>query len=192
MAKTAGPETELLLRRVRQYGGVACDFDFAMQILSKCQRIVNAGRRLDTSSATLTTVANQLVYNLRDDVASDVVDIIQIDVSGRILQKCVTFSELSAYDLDWFQATGTRFETWLQVGRDLMILYPALTSASSVTVTYSTLTTEYESRNDHYNTAIDIEDEYFDEVLSLAEIVLLTRGRQYDAATKVLKRFGIG
>lgn len=189
MARTAGAACDTLLARVRQAGNIAVDNDFAMSILSKCQRVVNAGLRRILASASLTTAANTLLYKYRSSLTS-AVDIIIIKEGDRILQKCTNLSDLAAYDVDWFTKTGSRFEAWMQFGRDVLILYPAKTSTSSVTVTYSKLLTSFSSYASDYATALELPDEDADLAIGLAEIVLLLRNRQLDVVNTRLNELG--
>lgn len=187
MARTAGAVTDTLLARVRQTGAPGTSNDFAIQVLSKCQRIVNAGLKRVSASGSLTTAANTLIYEYRSTLTS-AVDILSIKEGTRELQKCNSFADLQAYDADWVTATGTRFEFWLQLGRDILILYPAKTGASSVTVIYSTLTTEYDNYTEDGNTSLDLSDEDADLALELSEIVLLLRNKQVELAQNKAKR----
>lgn len=177
MARSAGSITDTLLARVRQTGAPGTTNDFAMQILSKCQRIVNAGLKRVTASTSYTTAANTLVYLYRNTLTS-AVDILTVKEGTRELQRCDSLLDLEAYDADWPTTTGTRFEFWLQLGRDLLILYPAKIGASSVTVIYSTLTTEYDNYAEDSGTNTDLSDEDINIALGIAEVVLLLRNKQ--------------
>ncbi len=173
----AGPAAEIVLRRVREYGGTATSLDFAVQVLSMCQRIVNAGIARVIGSGTLTTKKSQHLYNYRIDLP-DAVDIIAVKSGTRQLFKCTTLAELYALSTTWFRATGSRFEYFMQLGRDLLFLTPAMTADSSVTVIYSKLTTVFTSGIGNYNTAFELPDEDVDIALLLAEVILLLRSRR--------------
>lgn len=177
MARSAGSVTDILLARVRQTGAPGTTNDFAMQILSKCQRVVNAGLKRVASSGSLTTAANTLVYSYRETFTS-AVDILSIKEGYREIQRCDSLLDLEAYDVDWPTAVGTRFEFWLQLGRDVLILYPSKEGASSATVIYTTLTSEYDSYAEDSGTDMDLSDEDVDMALGIAEVVLLLRNKQ--------------
>lgn len=179
MARSAGSVTDTLLARVRQTGAPGTANDFAMQILSKCQRIVNAGLKRIISASTFSTTASTLVYAYRS-VLTSAVDILSVreSVYGREIQKCNSLAELAAYDADWFTATGLRFEAWIQLGRDIFILYPAKIGSSSVYIEYTTLTTEYDNYAEDSGTDMDLSDEDTDIALGIAEVVLLLRNKQ--------------
>jgi hypothetical protein len=186
MTRYAGPTTEILLRRVREEGGVAVDPTDAIKMLSRCQRIINAGAKRVTASGTLTTFKQQLLYPYRDQL-TDAVDIISVKEGNRTLHRFEALHELDAYDKTWFRKTSSQFDFWMQLGRDLLIIYPAKTSDSSVTVIYSKLTTEYDDFDEDYNTALDLPDEDVDAALGLAEVSLLLRSRALKAAQERMK-----
>jgi len=183
MTRYVGPTVEILMKRIREEGGIALDPDEATKILSRCQRIVNAGTKRVVASGTLTTYKQQLVYAYRDQLP-DAIDIISIKDGDRTLQRFDALHELDAYDKSWFRRTGSQFDFWLQLGRDLLIIYPAKTVNDSVTVTYTKLTTEYTDFEIDYDSALDLPDEDVDIALGLAEVILLLRSRTFDAARK--------
>ena len=194
MTRLAGPTTEELLRRVRQEGDFAIPFDTAIDLLSKCQRIVNAGRRKVVALGGISIAKSKLVYNLRDELP-EAIDVLSVDafvfvppLVTRKLFKVANIHELTALDPTWFRnITGTRLEAWAQIGRDILIIYPGLTSVTSVVVKYTKLTTVFVNRAQDYNTAFELPDEDVDLALGLAEVILLTRFRVLDAAAKRLE-----
>ena len=189
MARQIGPTVEILMRRVRQEGGLAVDPDFATEIYSRCEQVVNTFTRRVLSSTTLATPKEKLLFHYRDEI-SDAIDIVSIRESGRRIERADSLIALSAYDIDWFRKVdGTRFEAWHQIGRDILILYPGQASVSSVTVEYVKLLTLYTDFTAYYDTNSDLPDEDIEFALQLAELILLTRLRQLDVANKLLKAF---
>lgn len=187
MSKNAGPAVEELLRRIRMEGGTAMSSDFAMQLLSRCQRVVNAGMQCTITSTSFTTYKEQLLYNFRD-VITDAIDITGIKVSNRTILKASSVNDLSAYSHTWFRDTGSRFEFWLQIGRELLVLYPALSSNSSVTVYYTKYAAEMDSFAAYQNTALELPDVYVDFAIGLGEVVGLLTAKRTDAAKKRVER----
>jgi hypothetical protein len=153
-----------------------------MKLLSRCQRIINAGLKRVVTSTTFTTRSEQTIYNLRENI-SNVIDVISIEVSDREIKNC-SLTELSAYSLSWYRDTGSRFEFWSQIGKELIVIYPALATDSSVTVTYSKNTNKFESYEDDYNVDLELPDEDVDLLLGLSEAILLTKMRQFDVASE--------
>lgn len=184
-SRIAGEVSEQLLRRVREEGGLGTTQDFAIQTLSHCQRIVNAGLRSAVESNTLTTKAKQLIYSYRDaDQLPNAVDIISIKDGNRTLQRVTSLAELCAYDTNWFRATGKQHDVWLQLGRDLLIIYPAKTADSTLTVNYSLLTEEFVDYAKSHNVIFDLPQENVDIALGLSEVILLLRSRMLPEAQK--------
>lgn len=198
MARTLGPTIEQILRRVRQEGGLAIDLDAAVKWFSRCNRTANMVLKRVLTSESFTTVKQKLVYNIRADIAN-CLDMLTVVEGTRELLRCKTIDDLSAYDIDWFRKIdGTQFEAWVQVARDLFILYPAKAAGSSVTVTYVKLLTAYTELQNEYTEELELPDEDVEFAMLLTELVLLSRNRKFAAAatriqriTDYLKGFGI-
>jgi len=178
MATTAGTVATNLIERVYATGGIAHTQAWVISILSKTQRVANAYLQAVRSNAVLTVLAEKLVYKLRDDVPA-AIDILRItdtrDGDVEQLDRLDDLLELSAYDVDWFRnITGTRPETWTQLGRDLLVIYPAMAAANNVTVHYTKLTNTLAAAG----TAFELPDEDVQVAKDLAEIILLARDKQ--------------
>jgi len=183
---TAGDMRDLLLYRIRAYGGTAFDTSWVRTVLSICERTVNAGIRSVLATTSVTTTAYQSIYFLRTSFSAalyDAVDIVSItatDGDGTYqLRKC-TIQDLFGYTSGWFRASTTRRYRWyVQIGRDLLFLYPARTTATTLSVTYSKQTTALSADG----TTMDLPDEDVPIAVDLAEIVLLTVNRITDVAS---------
>lgn len=172
----AGAVRDILLKRVRQFGGVAITAVFAREILDKCQKILNVGRRYEIVVGILSLKKQRLIYSIKDDIAPDMVDILYIIKDGKHILNAGSLADLSAYDVNWWRKIdGTALELWTQIGRDYLIVYPGLAADASYAIVGSKLTDTLTT----INTDLDIPDERVDELLQLAEIILLTRGRQF-------------
>jgi len=177
MSRQIGPTIEILMRRIRQEGGLALSPDLAIHIYSLCEQIVNTAFQRILVTNTFTAPKQKLLFTLRDEF-SDAVSIITFVQSNREIIKLASLDELSAYDPNWFRSiTGTRFEAWHSVGRDLFILYPGLAAADSVDITYVKLLTMHTNFATSYNTDSELPDEDVDIALTLAELILLARYR---------------
>lgn len=177
MSRNIGPTVEILMRRVRQEGGLAVAPDFATQIYSRCEQITNAALERVLVTDTLSTPKEKLLFNFRD-AFPDAISIVEIEQSNRTLFECKKATEFTAFQTTWFRnITGTRFEAWMQLGRDLLFLYPGQVATSSVTVKYAQLLTLHTDFAASYDTASELPDEDVDLALALAEVVLLTRFR---------------
>lgn len=187
MSRQIGPIVEILMRRVRQQGGLAVDVDFATEIYTRCEQIINAALKRVLVSDTLTTPKQKLLFNFRDEFP-DAIEIVSVIESNRELLEAHNLFAISAYDISWFRnITGTRFESWLQIGRDLLFLYPGQTAVSSVTVEYVKLTTLRTDFEIAYNEDSELPDEDVDLALGLAEVIFLTRFRLLRSIPKKLE-----
>src|SRR4030042_869676 len=102
MARTIGSTVEILLRRVRQEGGLAVDVDFATKIYAYCEQLTNAVTRRVISSTTLATPKENLVFDFRA-LITDAIEITSISKSNRELFKCDSLDDFAAFDYDWFR-----------------------------------------------------------------------------------------
>jgi hypothetical protein len=191
MARTAGQIADDLITRVYAEGGMAHTQASVVDILSRCQRSVNTFTRGSVvAGATFTTKPYKQVYSMRElgfqgyNLATDILEVTE---SNRRLFHAPSLAALDADDLDWFGATGTRFEAWAQVGRDIFIITPAKTTASSVRIYHTLYPLELVSTYSLEVLARDAET-----IEDLAEVVLLMEDRQLVAAREKLKKFGIG
>ncbi len=190
MTRYVGPTVETLLKRVREQGGIAVDENFATEIVSTCQRIVNIKFRSVIETSLMATKAEKLVYWIRTELPN-CIDIITVSEEGRALHECKQLNELGAYDTDWFRKVdGTRFEAWHQMARDLFILYPGKAAISSVSVEYVKATTRHTDFSKSYNLEMELDDDEVEFALSIAETVLLTRSRKFESLEAKLKRLG--
>ena len=187
MSRKIGPTVEILMRRVRQEGALAINPNLATKIYSYCEQLTNIKLRRVISSTSLTTPKERLLFNYREEIP-DAANIISVLESNRELFKCTSLTDLSAFDLTWFRnITGTRFEAWHQIGKDILILYPGQAAISSVTIRYIKLLTLQTDFAASYNTSSDLPDEDIDVAINLAELVLLARFRQVKTFPKRLK-----
>lgn len=185
MSTTAGDAAERLLKRVRQHGGTATSTSFAIETLSRCQRIVNAGKRYQVVTTSLSVAKEKLVHSLRDDVNQRIIDVQFLDNSGEHVLRVDSIDDIASYDVDWWRKVdGMELFFWTQVGRDLLITYPGLATADTYTIVGTKLTDELSDVDDEFELA----DEHVDEVIQLAEVVLLMKGRQL---FEVMKRLGV-
>jgi len=187
MARNIGPTVDILMKRVRQAGAVSISPDFATQVLTIFQRIVNISLRRVFASETLTTKKEKLVYSITSDLTSAVIitSIRDSNDSDRALLYCPSIKDFSAYESNWFRnITGTRFEAWAQIGQDFFIIYPAKAANSTVDVVSVKATAIYADYTAYYGTALELPDEDVDIALRFAEQFLLLRRRDYASMEK--------
>jgi len=187
MAKTAGTISNLLLERVYGTGGIAHTESFVISLLSKTQRVANAFLGKVRDSTALAVPKEKLIFKLRDDVSS-AIDVTKITESRGGVDEALdqsTLPELMAYDVDWFRnITASRYITWFQIGRDLLVLYPGKAAAGTATVHYTKLTTALSVAADSF----ELEDEDVHVAADLAEIILLARDKQVSVAEEKIRQ----
>jgi hypothetical protein len=186
----ASTMTDVLLRRVRDPLGFAHTREFARTCLSHAQIVLNAAIGVVVSNTTLTTNPSQMVYSVSGFLPL-AARVIAVRENGRDLAKLKSHLDLAHLSLFWFREVASRFEAWCPVGRDLIVIYPAKPSVSSVEVRYAVVTATLAGEAD----ALEMPEEYTDYILSLAECFLLLKQRDFGAAqaalTRVVKDMGI-
>ena len=187
MARTLGTTTDILTSRIRQSGNIGVTNDFAVQVLTTAQQYINILLKRVITTESLTTLKEKQVYSIADDL-TNAIDIVSVSESNRELFHCKDFSELSAYEENWFRnITATRFEAWHQIARDYFIIYPAKAANSSVSVEFvkaTTISTDYTTDSGNN---LELPDEDVEAVLKLSEIILLVRGRNFTPIKKTAR-----
>lgn len=183
MAKQAGPVADIVLKRVYRYGGIAHTKASVISHLSRLQRTFNAFKQSVISTGTLTTLTEKSLYNIQNEI-SDACDILEVTESNRKLFRAPSLSVFGAYSTTWFRDTGTRFESWKQLARDLIFIYPAKSAGSSVSVRYS----KYLDALTQNTSPFELPDEEVDLVTDLAEIVVLARDKQISICREKLQQ----
>jgi hypothetical protein len=184
-----GPAVETILRRVRQSGSIAFSEDTATQLLTICQQILNIALRRVFVSETLTTKKEKLVYSISSDL-TNAVDIVSIVEGNRELLMCQSLAEFDAIETNWFRnITATRFEAWHQPSRDLFIIYPGKAANSSVTIESVKATTVYSDFSTYYNTALEFNEEDYETLFRLTELIILASARKPKPFTSTFEIF---
>ena len=173
MAEVSGTLTDHLLARARDSQGIANTRAFARSILNDVQRVVNAASNRVLTTGALTTNPLQMFYPITATF-TDSIRVRAVREGDRDLEK-VTLKQLNQFDDAWFRRVGPKFEVFVPVGRDLLVVWPAKEVASSVDVVYAKLTT-------------DLPDEDLHDVLDLSEIILLAKSRRFDLLAPLMER----
>jgi len=183
MAEAAGTLVSALLRRVRDPQALANTRDFTRSILSDCQRLINArsGRVLETTTA-FATEPMRMFYPLAASVPT-AVRVVAVREGGRDLDR-ITLKQLNQISTNWFRRIGYRFEAFAEVGRDLLVIYPAKTVVSAVDIVAVKLTDSLVNDDE----ATDLPDEDLHDVMELAEAILLTKMRDIDTVKPLIER----
>ena len=186
MPDVAKSLTDQVLRRVRDVHGLAHSRDFTRTILSHCQRLVNSLLGIVTTSTTFTTYPHQQFYQISGLLTGSdaITKVMAVREGSRDLTHLTNIRQLAHLDTRWVRAIGPRFDAWTQLGRDMLIIYPAKPLGSSVTIVGAKLTTALTGED----TALEMPNEYHDHIVSLAEIMLLAKQRDLTQAVRQLQR----
>lgn len=180
MAEVAGTLLDVLARRVRDPNFQGTPRDDMRTLLSWAQRMINARNRTITKTATLTTEPDTLVYGV-DANFPDAIRITSIRQAERDVLE-VPYKTLRQMRANWSRHPGTRFDLWAYAGRDLLVLYPMVSSAVSLEVRYVKLLDELV--NDA--SATELPDDELPAVLDLAEMLVHLRQRNFTRLREML------
>ena len=179
---------DIVLRRVRDPDGTAHSRDFVRAELSVCQNLGNLSFAWVTEDIDFLVKPYHVIYAPLSDLAPRAGRV----VSVRSQTGAIPFTDwlLFTYSVPtWLRRVGTQIEHWSYIGRDALMLWPALRRSETVTLTCASL---FPAIGGEGNT-LDIPDQYVPHVLDLCELHLLTRQRASDdvwnaAAGKALER----
>lgn len=155
-----------------------------ISLLSYSQQVVNGVLGDVTGSASLVLQPRTPIYQLSSVLTSAVKIQAVRDASGRDLEP-IPFEALSWLSMKWFTAVSDYPRGFATAGRDLLIIFPAVRTAQTVTVVYSNLTATLNSTGQ--TTAVPNEDD--DAVYDLAEALLLLKNRDMPGCKMVIERF---
>ena len=178
--------TDELLRRVRDIHGLAHSRELARTVLSKSQQVLNTLLAIKITSTSLTTYPLQQFYTISGLLTGTdaITRVMTVRDGSRDLVKLQNFRQLAHLDLRWVRKVGPRFEAWTQIGRDMLVIYPAKQLGGSVTIKGTKLTTELTGEA----TELELPNEFHDYIITLAEVILLAKQRDLGQATLQLKR----
>lgn len=176
----AGEIVQRVAQRVR---GDAHTPAVMLEVASKCQQIVNAARQIILDSTTLSTVPYLQIYDI-STLVPEQVHVLSVREATRDLDRLRDWRELSWRDRRWFRKTSSRFESFAQLGRDILIVHPAKEEESSVTVVYVKLLDPFESMA----STVELHEEHIPLVVDLAELLLLLKERRLDSIPSLIQR----
>ena len=186
MPDVAKTLTDQVLRRVRDVHGLAHSRALVRTLLSHSQRLLNSLLGIVTTSTTFTTYPHQQFYQISGLLTGSdaITKVMAVKEDSRDLTHLINIRQLHHLDTRWVRAIGPRFDAWTQLGRDMLIIYPAKTVGSTVTIVGAKLTTALTGED----TALEMPNEYHDHIVSLAEIMLLAKQRDLTQAVRQLQR----
>jgi len=158
-------------------------------VMDKVQKTLNHAlvRKVTTGTLTLSTASAQSFYYTSAAIGTDCIRPLAVYLSSRTVMETPGWGQIQQYDRNWFNATGTRLETWSPVGHNMIAVYPSVVTADATTYTcvYLQDTTTLNSTADTFNLA----DDDIDLVLDLCEIVWLSNLRLYPEVKAKVEKF---
>ena len=183
MSITGGEIKERVFDRLQMNSSVAYTDAFFYNVLSKVQNLVNSSLELVVATSTLTTIPAQFFYHLPWHLP-DAIRVIDVSDSDVTINHMKRWQELYQFDLSWYTETAaSTFLLWSMIGRDMLVLYPAFATASSVDVKY----VEYLDALTADASAFGLQDHYLGIVMDITELVLLAHQRELVAGAKKLE-----
>lgn len=173
-----------LRERLRAAGTTGIADALAYQVLSAAQEMVNARYKRVLTSKSITLDASTLLFDIRTKLTSPVgINIVSINVSNRTLIKLNDWRELFGYDQSWLTRTATRHEVWAQMGADMFVVYPGVTTNTTATVIYAGETTTLDDAADSFD--VPGEDEGL--VYDITEAIFHIHMRNFAEAKKKIE-----
>lgn len=188
MSTTAGAEISVLSTRVRDPSLTAITTIEWLDILSRAQQLWNAITRRVVATATVTMEPFAAVFAL-NAVVPDCVRVLSVRDADHELVP-VSQSTRRAASPTWLRDRATDPEEWSMLGRDLLVVYPAVEQTRDLTLTYVPHLSPLASTND----ALDIPDHDLAGFRDIAESIACLKLRQMKlmeaAAGRVNDRMG--
>jgi len=180
MPETVETLVDATLRRIRDTGAIANPRATVRLALSGAQQVVNIGTSAQVQSGIITTNAEQLIYQL-SSTAAQIGRVLGVAHESRELN-WIEWEQLKNFDADWWRRTGPQFQAWSMIGRDLLIIYPALTGANTVQVSYVRTPAVIADDSEQ----AQIRDDEVTIMVDIAEVLLRVRARQLSGLTNLI------
>lgn len=186
MPDTAGTLVDTVLQRVRDPQGSAHTRAFVRDVLTKTQQLVNVATKSVTTSVTLTTDPWLGWYPVFASFPT-AGRIIAVRDAGRDLVE-VPWRSLAQTSHTWLRDVGPRHEAFAVIGRDLLVVYPTVDRAVTLTLVAASAPAALDSDDDVPALPPDVIPLWLD----VAVAVLLARSRQFDGLAVVIQRIAAG
>ena len=189
MGDQLGPLVDELLARTRDSGAAATTRAEVRKLLRHAEGLLGVhGAHVETF--TFTSTPSSTFYSILTTITGG-------DRVGRILDVRTRLKSLSKATMNDLRSQGPRwahihddtFQTWTQWGWDLLVLWPVVPEALSITVvaTAAPLTLDDTYVGSDSDT-LAVNAKWSPQVLDLAEVLLLLRWRRLDALRTPLER----
>ena len=182
LVSTLSTQVSSRARDPLQTGTASAD---VINLLSFSQQVVNGILCDVTATALLTINPNQVIYQISNYVDTAVRILAIRDASGRDLQPFDDFAGLNQVATNWPSAVSDAPRSYALCGRDLLIFYPGVKTAQTVTVVFGILTFPLILPTD--TTEVTNDDD--DAVMDLTEVLLLLKAGDLNECAKIIERF---
>lgn len=174
---TGNEAINIVLGRVRDPMATAHSREFVLSQLSDCQRLVNIYTKAVTKDAVFNVERFHMLYAPLSEIILDHGRICHVhsNEDKTEVPPC-DWLQLSYSQPNWSREVGGQLEHWAYIGRDMLLLYPALRHDSVVNITYAALLPDIGSED----SVLVMPDQYVPMVLDLCEVHLLTKQRTGD------------
>lgn len=176
MAKTVGPLVDEVLLRLRDTSAVGTSRAIARRALAHACGYTALAYSDTIVNFTLTTERERVMYDL-SETSDRIVRVVRVtDTNGHEVQMSQAGVIEGLFDPHWFRAQGDQFEHFAQIGKRLLVLWPAVDRAESVTLHCKAFPAIFTADT----ATVGIEDDLVPAALALAETLLLVRAHRPD------------
>lgn len=185
MSQSVNILTHLLLASVRDPQGAFHTHSLVLDLLARCETILNDALRLNTASTTITLNPFQSFYDLQGYLPSSI-SILDVREGQRSLSHVESIDDFAALSRTWLQQTRPRHECWCQLGETYLCVYPTQSVSSTLEIVSTVLAGPYNSLPSDLT---GITADYTHLLLLLTRVLLQLRARQFDALKATLDAF---
>ena len=183
--RTASSLTNEVLTRVRDPNGKMHTAAFVRDRLTDAQRVLNGILEYVIANTTISVSASRQFYQVSVSVPS-AIRVVGFRGSGtvRAVAQVPSLDSLLIYGPYWSRELGDHYLAWAAVGRELVVLYPALRVDGSIGCVYVKLTDAFVSTS----TTSEFSPEQCGPLVTLVEALLLLRQRDLAACARTISR----
>jgi len=185
MPENAGAASVEIANRVRDPQFMGTSQSQVINLLSYSQQVTNGILHDSVLSGSLTIQPRTLIYQLSTYFPSAIKVLAVTDESGRDLNPLFNAEALQWLNMTWPTSLANSPRNFVQVGADVLILYPGTSRVQTLTVKYSQLTPALATAADY--TVLPNEDNT--PINALTEALLLLKGRDLNAVKQTMTRF---
>jgi hypothetical protein len=185
MAENAGTASTTIANRVRDPNFQATSQANIISLMSYAQQVTNGALSDVVATATLNLAVRTPIYQLSTNIAAAIKVLAVTDASGRDLDCLPDIFQLQQLDFHWLTYTSDRPRDFVQVGKDLLIIWPGVLASQPMTVKYSKYIPALTGSGDA--TVVPNEDDTC--INALTEALLVLKNRDLNATAQAFERF---